>query len=215
MSSKALKLCLLYWVKCLCIIKAMSSSFGSKKCFFQASGHDPTIALTSVFPSDHYLKTLNENLSTYFFSYVSLTATLFKIQEQTVHVFLACLTHLLHIYYLLHIKYSHFPTLLSFSKLPCSPTGSQWFTPPVDQSVADVFLNGNWTMSNPSPACQCSTPERNIMLPECPPAAGGLPPPQVQLARWRCVIVVTDSVDVYHSTSYRTKWKGCFEKRKP
>uniref|UniRef100_A0A3Q3WL83 ABC transporter domain-containing protein n=1 Tax=Mola mola TaxID=94237 RepID=A0A3Q3WL83_MOLML len=63
-------------------------------------------------------------------------------------------------------------------KLPCSSGGSDWFTPPVDQSVADIFLNGNWTMSNPSPSCQCSTPERSIMLPDCPPGAGGLPPPQ-------------------------------------
>nr|XP_046235853.1 phospholipid-transporting ATPase ABCA1-like isoform X1 [Scatophagus argus] len=63
-------------------------------------------------------------------------------------------------------------------KLPCSPSGSDWFTPPVDPSVLDIFLNGNWTMSNPSPSCQCSTPKRAIMLPDCPPAAGGLPPPQ-------------------------------------
>uniref|UniRef100_A0A8D0AU38 ABC transporter domain-containing protein n=1 Tax=Sander lucioperca TaxID=283035 RepID=A0A8D0AU38_SANLU len=56
--------------------------------------------------------------------------------------------------------------------------GSEWFTPSVDQSVADIFLNGNWNMSNPSPSCQCSTPKRTIMLPDCPPGAGGLPPPQ-------------------------------------
>uniref|UniRef100_A0A665XFV1 P-type phospholipid transporter n=1 Tax=Echeneis naucrates TaxID=173247 RepID=A0A665XFV1_ECHNA len=62
--------------------------------------------------------------------------------------------------------------------LPCSPTGSEWVTPSVDQSVADIFLNGNWSMSNPSPSCQCSTPKRTIILPDCPPGAGGLPPPQ-------------------------------------
>ncbi|KAL7375204.1 hypothetical protein ABVT39_013723 [Epinephelus coioides] len=62
--------------------------------------------------------------------------------------------------------------------LPCSSSGSDWFTPSVDQSVADIFLNGNWSMSNPSPSCQCSTPKRTIMLPDCPPGAGGLPPPQ-------------------------------------
>uniref|UniRef100_A0A7N6F6P8 P-type phospholipid transporter n=1 Tax=Anabas testudineus TaxID=64144 RepID=A0A7N6F6P8_ANATE len=66
-------------------------------------------------------------------------------------------------------------------KLPCSSSGSDWFTPSVDQSVADIFLNGNWSMSNPSPSCQCSTPERTTMLPDCPPGAGGLPPPQVSL----------------------------------
>ncbi|XP_067379656.1 phospholipid-transporting ATPase ABCA1-like isoform X3 [Channa argus] len=63
-------------------------------------------------------------------------------------------------------------------KLPCSSSGSEWFTPSVDQSVTDIFLNGNWSMSYPSPSCQCSTPERTIMLPDCPPGAGGLPPPE-------------------------------------
>ncbi|KAG7243353.1 hypothetical protein INR49_011809 [Caranx melampygus] len=63
-------------------------------------------------------------------------------------------------------------------KFPCSSSGSDWFTPPVDQSVTDIFLNGNWSMSNPSPSCQCSTPKRTIMLPDCPLGAGGLPPPQ-------------------------------------
>ncbi|XP_068444522.1 phospholipid-transporting ATPase ABCA1-like [Clinocottus analis] len=64
-------------------------------------------------------------------------------------------------------------------KLPCSTAnGSDWLTPSVDQSVTDIFLNGNWSMSNPSPPCQCSTPKRKIMFPDCPPAAGGLPPPQ-------------------------------------
>uniref|UniRef100_A0A3P8U6Q8 P-type phospholipid transporter n=1 Tax=Amphiprion percula TaxID=161767 RepID=A0A3P8U6Q8_AMPPE len=62
--------------------------------------------------------------------------------------------------------------------LPCTNSRSDWFTPPVDQSVTDIFLNGNWSMSNPSPPCQCSTPQRTFMLPDCPPGAGGLPPPQ-------------------------------------
>ncbi|XP_061620276.1 phospholipid-transporting ATPase ABCA1-like isoform X1 [Phyllopteryx taeniolatus] len=62
--------------------------------------------------------------------------------------------------------------------LPCVSHLSDWLTPSVDQSVSDVFLEGNWSMSNPSPSCQCSTPQRQIMLPDCPPAAGGLPPPQ-------------------------------------
>ncbi|XP_015249332.1 PREDICTED: ATP-binding cassette sub-family A member 1-like isoform X2 [Cyprinodon variegatus] len=62
--------------------------------------------------------------------------------------------------------------------LPCSSAYSDWFTPSVDQSVTDIFDNGNWSMSNPSPSCECSTPERSIMLPDCPPGAGGLPPPQ-------------------------------------
>ncbi|KAM9717085.1 phospholipid-transporting ATPase ABCA1 isoform 2-T3 [Menidia menidia] len=63
-------------------------------------------------------------------------------------------------------------------ELPCSSSGSDWFTPSVDQAVIDIFLNGNWSMSNPSPPCQCSTPKRTIMLPDCPLGAGGLPPLQ-------------------------------------
>ncbi|KAM8881267.1 phospholipid-transporting ATPase ABCA1 isoform 2-T2 [Synchiropus picturatus] len=62
--------------------------------------------------------------------------------------------------------------------LPCAPLESEWFTPDVDQSIEDIFTNGTWNMSNPSPSCLCSTPKRNIMLPDCPPGAGGLPPPQ-------------------------------------
>ncbi|XP_030636239.1 phospholipid-transporting ATPase ABCA1 [Chanos chanos] len=63
--------------------------------------------------------------------------------------------------------------------LPCKPEGATpWFTPAVDPSVSDIFTNGNWSMENPSPDCQCSTPKRSIMLPDCPPGAGGLPPPQ-------------------------------------
>ncbi|XP_010781481.1 ATP-binding cassette sub-family A member 1-like [Notothenia coriiceps] len=63
-------------------------------------------------------------------------------------------------------------------KLPCSSADSDWFTPPVDPSITDIFLQGNWSMANPSPSCQCSTPKRTIMLPDCSPGAGGLPPPQ-------------------------------------
>ncbi|KAJ8008300.1 hypothetical protein DPEC_G00103410 [Dallia pectoralis] len=62
--------------------------------------------------------------------------------------------------------------------LPCVPKNSPWFTPPVDPAVSDIFVHGNWSMANPSPACQCSTPEKTTMLPDCPPGAGGLPPPQ-------------------------------------
>nr|ALU63310.1 ATP-binding cassette transporter subfamily A member 1-like protein [Oryzias melastigma] len=62
--------------------------------------------------------------------------------------------------------------------LPCSSGASDWFSPSVDQSIADIFLTGNWSMSNPSPSCQCSTPGRTIIMPDCPPGAGGLPPPQ-------------------------------------
>ncbi|KAA0722897.1 ATP-binding cassette sub-family A member 1 [Triplophysa tibetana] len=64
-------------------------------------------------------------------------------------------------------------------KYPCNPAGgTDWMTPAVDPSVTEIFDKGNWTMKNPSPECQCSTPQRSIMLPDCPPGAGGLPPPQ-------------------------------------
>ncbi|XP_067284959.1 phospholipid-transporting ATPase ABCA1 [Pseudorasbora parva] len=64
-------------------------------------------------------------------------------------------------------------------KLPCNPAGgTDWFTPAVDPSVSEIFEKGNWSIENPSPECQCSTPQRSIMLPDCPPGAGGLPPPQ-------------------------------------
>uniref|UniRef100_A0A672G6Q6 P-type phospholipid transporter n=1 Tax=Salarias fasciatus TaxID=181472 RepID=A0A672G6Q6_SALFA len=62
--------------------------------------------------------------------------------------------------------------------LPCTSDGTDWFTPPVDPSISDIFENGNWSMSNPSPSCQCSTPTRTVLLPDCPLGAGGLPPPQ-------------------------------------
>lgn len=63
--------------------------------------------------------------------------------------------------------------------LPCVPNDSKWFTPTVDPSISNIFINGNWSMANPSPNCQCSTPQKTTMLPDCPPGAGGLPPPQV------------------------------------
>ncbi|KAM3590047.1 uncharacterized protein V6R79_002637 [Siganus canaliculatus] len=62
--------------------------------------------------------------------------------------------------------------------LPCEPTDAEWFTPEVDQSIADILNNGNWNATNPSPSCQCGTPEQAYMLPKCQPGAGGFPPPQ-------------------------------------
>ncbi|KAF5901914.1 ATP-binding cassette sub-family A member 1-like, partial [Clarias magur] len=64
-------------------------------------------------------------------------------------------------------------------KYPCTPSGAtDWFTPSVDPAILEIFKNGNWSMKNPSPDCYCSTPGRNMMLPDCLPGAGGLPPPQ-------------------------------------
>ncbi|XP_018099248.1 phospholipid-transporting ATPase ABCA1 isoform X2 [Xenopus laevis] len=61
-------------------------------------------------------------------------------------------------------------------KVSCSGGDEEWSTQFVSQSVKDLFLNGNWTMENPSPSCECSSDRRKKMLPVCPPGAGGLPP---------------------------------------
>ncbi|XP_028015270.2 phospholipid-transporting ATPase ABCA7 [Eptesicus fuscus] len=54
-----------------------------------------------------------------------------------------------------------------------------WFSvPKVPTEVAEVLASGNWTPEFPSPACQCSQPGTRRLLPDCPAAAGGPPPPQ-------------------------------------
>uniref|UniRef100_A0A8C4Y819 P-type phospholipid transporter n=1 Tax=Gopherus evgoodei TaxID=1825980 RepID=A0A8C4Y819_9SAUR len=65
---------------------------------------------------------------------------------------------------------------------PCPPMSHErgFWTPEVPRSLAEVFQNTNWTPANPSPACECSSRGARKMLPDCPEAAGGLPPPQVQ-----------------------------------
>uniref|UniRef100_A0A8C5ZH58 ATP binding cassette subfamily A member 7 n=1 Tax=Marmota marmota marmota TaxID=9994 RepID=A0A8C5ZH58_MARMA len=50
--------------------------------------------------------------------------------------------------------------------------------PEATADVARVMARGNWTPESPSPACQCSQPGARRLLPDCPAAAGGLPPPQ-------------------------------------
>ncbi|XP_063074491.1 phospholipid-transporting ATPase ABCA1a isoform X2 [Engraulis encrasicolus] len=61
----------------------------------------------------------------------------------------------------------------------CGITDEAWTIPEIPVSVSEMFLSGNWTMENPSPLCECSCEGKKKMLPECPPGAGGLPPPQV------------------------------------
>uniref|UniRef100_A0A3P8X8L1 P-type phospholipid transporter n=1 Tax=Esox lucius TaxID=8010 RepID=A0A3P8X8L1_ESOLU len=48
------------------------------------------------------------------------------------------------------------------------------------KSVTDIVVGLLliWTPVNSSPGCQCSTPRKLTMLPNCPEGAGGLPPPQ-------------------------------------
>uniref|UniRef100_A0A8B9LV16 P-type phospholipid transporter n=1 Tax=Astyanax mexicanus TaxID=7994 RepID=A0A8B9LV16_ASTMX len=52
--------------------------------------------------------------------------------------------------------------------------------PEIAETVRDMFVTGNWSMDHPSPSCECSCEHSKKMLPECPPGAGGLPPPQVK-----------------------------------
>ncbi|XP_042335728.1 phospholipid-transporting ATPase ABCA1-like [Sceloporus undulatus] len=63
---------------------------------------------------------------------------------------------------------------------PASHTEQSFETPDVPDSVMEVFKKGNWTLANPSPECVCSSSASRKMLPDCPEAAGGLPPPQMQ-----------------------------------
>nr|AKC42131.1 ABCA4 [Petromyzon marinus] len=67
----------------------------------------------------------------------------------------------------------------SIPNLPCQPRMPVWETPQASQAAVDALNEGNWTFEDPSPSCRCSTPERLTMLPDCPPGAGGLPPPQM------------------------------------
>uniref|UniRef100_A0ABM5EM12 Phospholipid-transporting ATPase ABCA1-like isoform X1 n=1 Tax=Pogona vitticeps TaxID=103695 RepID=A0ABM5EM12_9SAUR len=69
-------------------------------------------------------------------------------------------------------------------KDPCHPPPSHetgFKVPEVPASVAEIFQTGNWTFANPSPECQCSSGGSRKMLPDCPEAAGGLPPPQMRM----------------------------------
>ncbi|XP_052011038.1 phospholipid-transporting ATPase ABCA1-like [Xyrauchen texanus] len=64
----------------------------------------------------------------------------------------------------------------------CTMGDEDWFIPEVTESVSDIFRMANWTMDNPSPACECSCNGKKKMLPECPAGAGGLPPPQMKIS---------------------------------
>ncbi|XP_033029913.1 phospholipid-transporting ATPase ABCA1 [Lacerta agilis] len=66
----------------------------------------------------------------------------------------------------------------SIPNTPCSVGEEEWTTDPVPEELMEIFRNGNWTMENPSPSCICSNETVKKMLPVCPAAAGGLPPPQ-------------------------------------
>ncbi|KAF7649373.1 hypothetical protein LDENG_00142250 [Lucifuga dentata] len=65
---------------------------------------------------------------------------------------------------------------------PCTMGDEDWHTPEVPESVQQLFSSRNWTMDDPSPACFCSNDGKKKMLPDCPPGAGGLPPPEMKLS---------------------------------
>ncbi|XP_038628372.1 phospholipid-transporting ATPase ABCA7 [Tachyglossus aculeatus] len=60
------------------------------------------------------------------------------------------------------------------------PSPLSFWVPEVSEEVANIFAHGNWTAEFPSPACVCSQPGIRKILPDCPDAAGGLPPPQAE-----------------------------------
>ncbi|XP_031693680.1 phospholipid-transporting ATPase ABCA1 isoform X4 [Oncorhynchus kisutch] len=79
-------------------------------------------------------------------------------------------------------NYDGFGSLCNSPHAPCNTLDEEWAIPEVPESVRDIFMNGNWSMENPSPLCECSCEGRKKMLPECPAGAGGLPPPQVKIS---------------------------------
>nr|KAF6347650.1 ATP binding cassette subfamily A member 7 [Myotis myotis] len=73
------------------------------------------------------------------------------------------------------------PYLHNSSQKPpkCMQPTVCWFSvPKIPTEVAEVLASGNWTPEFPSPACQCSQAGTRHLLPNCPAAAGGPPPPQ-------------------------------------
>ncbi|NXJ15448.1 ABCA4 protein, partial [Odontophorus gujanensis] len=66
----------------------------------------------------------------------------------------------------------------SFLNYPCNNMPTAWSIPAVHRNLSNLLLSQKWSSENPSPSCKCSTHKKLTMLPECPPGAGGLPPPQ-------------------------------------
>uniref|UniRef100_A0A8C3LGY1 P-type phospholipid transporter n=1 Tax=Chrysolophus pictus TaxID=9089 RepID=A0A8C3LGY1_CHRPC len=66
----------------------------------------------------------------------------------------------------------------SFLNYPCNNMPTAWNIPAVHPNLSSLLLSQKWSPENPSPSCKCSTHKKLTMLPECPPGAGGLPPPQ-------------------------------------
>ncbi|XP_005173137.1 phospholipid-transporting ATPase ABCA1b isoform X1 [Danio rerio] len=70
----------------------------------------------------------------------------------------------------------------SIPDAPCTMGDEEWSTPEVPESIIEILTTRNWTMNDPSPACECSCNGKKKMLPECPAGAGGLPPPQIKIS---------------------------------
>lgn len=96
------------------------------------------------------------------------------------------------------------------SSKSCLAGDAEWMTAEVPESVQDMFLEGNWSMENPSPFCECSCEGRKRMLPECPPGAGGLPPPQVNTAIGYRTILLWRSIILYFSIMLQKIWYASF-----
>ncbi|XP_063062860.1 retinal-specific phospholipid-transporting ATPase ABCA4-like [Engraulis encrasicolus] len=63
-------------------------------------------------------------------------------------------------------------------EFPCNNITTEWEMPMVNPVLIEWLERPYWTELHPSPGCQCSTPRKLTMLPDCPEGAGGLPPPQ-------------------------------------
>lgn len=87
---------------------------------------------------------------------------------------------------------------------PCLAGDKEWTTAPYPQTIMNLFQKGNWTMQNPSPACQCSSDKIKKMLPVCPAGAGGLPPPQV--SHYLCLTKESVQGELVHVFWSRTEW---------
>ncbi|KAJ1086296.1 hypothetical protein NDU88_006417 [Pleurodeles waltl] len=62
----------------------------------------------------------------------------------------------------------------------CPSTDPNFRSPALSPSLVQIFQDGNWTSDRPSPDCVCSSEATRKILPDCPEAAGGPPPPQVE-----------------------------------
>ncbi|XP_034035958.1 phospholipid-transporting ATPase ABCA1 [Thalassophryne amazonica] len=79
--------------------------------------------------------------------------------------------------------------------------GDLFIRPQVPYSTWQMFTQGNFSMENPSPECECSTEEIQRMLPDCPQGAGGLPPPQIK----RLTGDILQNLTSYNITDYLVK----------